>query len=285
VLFGGGSGVAYAQAEASGSGGSDASAAAPGAGSGARAAATPGGWQQLDSRALTLPAGRLAVDGSLLFFPVTTVDVGPPVSTSTDLGVGLQLSGTYGVSDKLQVGLDFSLDFAPSFQADTLTGRAAYLVLHKDKMDLAVAAALTVGLNSNNPVALELGGWFRYRVAPKMMIFTGQPTTMVAPAGLSLYQLSFGFNDNNPIEFNLPAGFGYQATPQIWLYGELVLFDVLSVGSSTSSDFIFADNLPITIGGFYTINDKMEAGLSFSDDLEHAGDIYDITLNFRYWVK
>jgi hypothetical protein len=287
-VIAGGSGVAYAQDASGSGGGSDASTAAPGAGSAApAAAATPGGWLQYDSRPLTLPAGKLAVDGIL---PILALDVG----TGTDTAVGLQVSGTYGINDKLQVGVDFGLELSPDFNASVLIGRAAYTVLHKDKMDLAVAAALSIGLDSDNVVSLELGGWFRYRVAPKMMIFTGQPTTMPIPSlgfgtgfllGPNPYQLSIGFNDGNPIDFNLPVGFGYQATPNIWLYGQLTIFDIISAGSTTVSDFIFSDFIPLTIGGFYTINDKMEAGLSFGDDLEHAGDLYAFTLNFRYWVK
>ncbi len=61
----------------------------------------------------------------------------------------------------------------------------------------------------------------------------------------------------------------------------------LSFSNVSQTDFIFADfQLPITIGGFYTIQHaKMEAGLSIGDDLEHAGDLYAFTFNFRYWVK
>ena len=283
----GSSGVAFAQADAGSGGGSDASAAAPGTGSATPAAATPGGWLQYDSRPLTLPAGKLAVDGIL---PI----LGFADGTGTDTGVALQLSGTYGINDKLQVGLDFALELSPDFNASVLNLRGAYALLHRDKFDLAVAAELSIGLDSDNPVALSLGGWFRYRVAQKMMIFTGEPTTMPIPSvgfgfgyylGPNPYQLSFGLNNDNPIDFNLPVGFGYQATPNIWVYGQLVIFDILSVNSNTSSAFIFSDFIPITIGGFYTINDKMEAGLSFGDDLEHAGDLYAFTLNFRYWVK
>jgi hypothetical protein len=282
-LVAGAGGMAFADGS-----GSDATApAAPDAGTPATVA--PGGWMQLDSRPLTIPTGKLAVDGLLPLFGIGD-------GNDTQFGAALQLSGTYGVNDKLEVGADFSLALSPDFQANTLSGRAAYLLLHQDKLDFAAAASLTVGLSDSNVFELDVGAWLRYRIAPKMMLFTGEPTTLPLPSlGLGViggyllgpipYQFGIGFNDGTPINFSLPVGFGYQATPNVWVYGQVVLLDVLSFGNTSYTDILFRDIIPITIGGYYTISDKMEAGLSLGDDLENAGDLYAFTFNFRYWVK
>ncbi len=174
-----------------------------------------------------MPKGRLAADAILPLFGTSDGSGG------SQLSAALQLSGTYGVIDKLQVGVDFSLALAPSFNAGELGLRGAYAVLHSDKMDFAAAAEFNFGLNDSNTVELDLGAWFRYRIAPKMMLFTGQPTTMPITSlgfggllgalgggtGPVAYQFAIGLNNGNPFDFALPVGFGYQVTPQIWAYG------------------------------------------------------------------
>src|SRR5579883_2173460 len=159
----GGAGTAYAQADSGG--GSDAgTATAPPGGpeAGSAAAAAPGGWLALDSRPMTVPKGKLAVDGLL---PLLGVSDG---SGGTQFGAALQVSGTYGVLDNLEVGADFSLDLAPSFDAGVLGVRGAYTIFHNDKMDFAAAGEFLFGLSGGNDVALDIGAWFRYRIAPKM---------------------------------------------------------------------------------------------------------------------
>jgi hypothetical protein len=251
----------------------------------------PGGWATIDSRPLTLPTGRLAIDGVFPFFNVSVFD---PVTMMTvnNFAIGAVIEGTYGINDKLEVGAGygFSLD---SFDATpVLDIRGAYAALHSDKFDLAVAADFSFDTHSSGAIVLGLGGWFRYRIIPKLSLFTGMPG-MIPQVGGGIgafffgpigYQLLIELNNKNPVDLAIPVGASYQITPQIYAYAQLVLMDLQLNGGNNA--FIFSDFIPITLGAYYSLdNPKLDIGLAFGDDFKNAGDFYAFTLSARYWVK
>nr|HEX4315069.1 hypothetical protein [Kofleriaceae bacterium] len=275
------------------SGGAPATPAAPAATTTA-APAAGGDWMQLDQRPLLIPTGKLAIDAIVPFFAVHTIEIDPTTgqeSDSTDLSIGASVAVNYGVNDKLEVGGGYAFNLKDFDATGTLYGHGAYLVSHTDKMDIGVAAALSFDLHSSGDVDLAAGAWIRYRLAPKLTLFTGQPAMIpdlpvggfggfIGPTG---YQFTANLNNGNAVELGIPVGVGYQATPNVWVYGQTLLANLVLNGGGDNA-FIFSDFIPITLGAWYSM-DKLDVGASFGDDLKNAGDFYAITLNARYWVK
>jgi len=258
--------------------------------------AAPTDWGQIDTRPLVLPTGKFEVHASLPIFATSFTDP-TTMMTSTQTSEALALGATYGIADKAQVGLEYAFPLNPN--GDPSNGfiglHGAYAAMHSDKMDLAVSGEFLIGLGGNNDLGLQLGGWLRYHVAPKISIFTGQPPVPFALAGLGVaylaaptaYQFAIGLNNNQATTLSLPVGVGFQATPQIWAFAETQIAEFyLSNGPANSSGFfIFSDFIPLGIGGWYSASDKMDLGVVFADDLKNAGDLYTITFAGRYYIK
>jgi hypothetical protein len=296
---------------AGGGGGGDATGA--GAGSGSAAAgvsATAGGavagWGQINDRPLVIPQGKLEVHGGV---PILSISVPNAMGGTTSSTLeALSVGGSFGVVDKVQVGLDYAFGLHPN--GDVTKGllgiHGAYAAMKNEKMELAVAANLAISLfgtnamgNSVTNLGLELGAWFRYKLAEKISIFTGQPALPFTLGGFSSflappigYQIGIGLNNSQATTLTLPVGVGFQATPQIYTFAELDLAEIYlangpkdAMGNSTTATLIFKDGTPLGLGAFFSANDQLDLGLTFADDLNHAGDFYVITLAGRYYIK
>ena len=288
-----GTGVAFADGD-----GSDASGGPPAApdanGGSAMAAPTPAAapanWMQMDSRPLTVPAGKLAIHIGVPFVNETTVDVTTGNSSST-LDIIGSVGVTYGVNDKLEVGANYTIPINPNGSVQgILTARAAYLAAHSEKLDFALAAALDVDTNTGNDTVVSVGAWVRYRAAPKLSIFTGQiPGTpeFLSPGalitGIGGNQFTAEVNNLNLVLLSIPVGAGYQVTPNVWAYAQTDLATFL-LNPNSSQAFIFSDFIPVQVGAYYSM-DKIDVGLAVADDLKDAGDTYFFILSGRYWIK
>ncbi len=248
-------------------------------------AAAGGDWAEINTRPLVLPTGKLDVHGNFSILSITVPD--GTGGTSTDTAEALAVGFTYGAMDKLEVGVDyFGIQLNPNASAQgDFDLRAAYSVMHTDKLDVAVNGGLNINLNggSQTDLALELGATARYHVTPKVSVFTGLPALPPISGLPGFYQMRIGLNNSGPITLDLPVGIGIQGTPQIYAY---LATDIASFGLSNADNaFIFADAIPIGLGAMYSANDKLDVGLQFSDDLKNAGDFYVISLVGRYYVK
>lgn len=236
-------------------------------------AADTGGWPlQIQDRPFTLNKGM--VDGHLslsIANIVTTVTTGtPPVTTTkSDTGVALGFGASYGVSDQVEVGADYAIQFAPDFAADQgpLVAHLAYRAAHDAKMDLAAYANFTFLNVGDGFYILGLGANFRYKVAPKIGIITPAP------------QLAIGLNSPQPIALALPVGVDLAAAPNI--YAALTTnIGTIAIKDAGDSAFIFDKVIPINLTAFYSMP-KIDIGVGISDDLKNAGDTYAITLIAR----
>jgi hypothetical protein len=256
----------------------------------------PGTWDsQLNNRPLVLDPGKLEVHGAIPVFTISVPEfnmAGMEVGTTTDAFEALGVGATYGIMPKLEGGIDYVIPLHPDGSASGALGlRVAYAAMHTDKMDLALSGSLDFDFRGDSEVALELGAWFRYRINPTISLFTGNPGLpyqlgfLGALGNISANQLVLGFNNSQPIALALPAGIGLQATPQIYVFGALNLADIYFSNGPKTADIIFADFIPIELGAFYSLNSTLDLGITFSDDLEHAGDLYAFTFGGRYFVK
>ena len=252
----------------------------------------------LNDRALVVGPGALEVHGGLRTGVLTLPGLMPGTSTSST-SEGLALGVAYGIAEKAEVGADYVLSLSPGSIKGPLTFHGAYLAYMHGKLDAAVAGALAVDFqDSTDPTTmmtttktsfgLELGGWVRYRATPKVSLFTGLPALPASTASLSKlsfalpplpYQLAIGLNGGGTIALDLPAGVGIQAAPAIYVFAMTDLAHVKI--SNTANAFLFADFIPLTLGGFYSMP-KLDLGATFADDLKQGFGYLSFELLARY---
>jgi hypothetical protein len=258
--------------------------------------APSGSWTtEINNRPLVLDQGKLEVHGDIPIFAYSVPELnmqGMVVGSTTDTAEGLGIGATYGVMPKLEAGIDYAIPLNPNGGiAGALGLRAAYAALHSDKMDLAISASLDFDFRSSTEAALELGAWFRYRINPTISLFTGNPglpyqlAFLGALGNISANQLVLGFNNGQAVALALPVGVGIQATHQIYAFAALNIADIYFANGPKTVDFLFADFIPLEIGAFYSLNSTLDLGITFSDDLEHAGDFFAFSLGARYFIK
>jgi len=248
----------------------------------------------LNDRPLTLPKGQIDVHGGLPLAVVTVPDIMMNKVSTTSFGFAF--GATYGFDDKTELGLDYAVSLSPGDIKGPLTLHGAYTLAKAAKYDFAVGGAFVVhpisaANTTTTYVALQLGAWFRYRATPKLSIFTGLPATphpdvSLARSGFAFppmpYQLALGFNSGGAIALNLPVGVGIQAAPKVYVFAATNIANIKI--ANTANAFLFKDFIPLTLGGFYSIN-KLDIGAEFSDDLKQAGDYLAFTIMARYFVQ
>lgn len=256
----------------------------------------------LNERPLTLPKARFEAHGGLPIAVLSLPDGMGGSSSSTS--EGFAFGASYGIDDKLEIGGDYAISLNPGSVKGPLALHGAYTVLHDAKLDLAVAGALVIEpidttdpvsmkTNTTTFVAIEAGAWLRYHITPALSAFTGLPALPNGNVGLTRlsfalppqpYQLTIGVNNDGAIAFDVAGGVAYQATPKIYAYGALTLAHIKI--ANTPNAFLFADFIPITIGGFYSL-DKLDVGALFGTDgnrVNGAG-LYEFEIAARYYVR
>jgi hypothetical protein len=260
----------------------------------------PGAWpMQISDRPLTLAKGKLGVHGGLRYSSLT---IRPPGGTPTTTNTtALALGATYGVGEKLEVGLDYALGVSPASAKGPFTLHGAYRAHVGEQLELAIASGVAVDFaqitnammqtETVSSYALVLGAWARYQVNKKASLFTGLPATPGVPVTLSKvafplpplpYHATIGLSKDSAIAVDVPFGAGYQIKPNIYAFGALNLAHIRV--RNTANAFLFKDIIPLTLGGFYT-RKTMDIGVQFSDDLRNGTDNLRLDLLLRYGIK
>jgi opacity protein-like surface antigen len=263
---------------------------------GATASAAIGlGGTPIISRSLTLPGGRVGIYGDLDFVrtskaSVTIVNGMPQTTTTSANALGIHLGGGYGINDQLTVGAEYAFSLADFELRGPLALYGSYGIYSKGKLTIGVTGALgfdftatttdpmTMMTSSTVNVALALGAAVRYAITPQIALYTGNP---IAP-GILGSQLELAFNNSAPITLNIPIGAAFQATPQLYAFAQTELVNIGLAHSGTT--FLFADFLPLEIGGFYTVNKNLDLGATFNfGDLEHGVNALNLDVAARYY--
>jgi len=214
--------------------------------------------QEITMRPLTTPASQITVAGDLGILMI------PDLDTALALSVG----GSYGVSEKLEVGAFYAFALKEFEAKGDLTVQAAFSLLEGN---LAVAPNLTTGydLFSEGIDPLGLGARVRFRVNDQLAINSPGSQLSIALDG-----------DPKPIALGLPVGVSYQVSPALYAFVNTSIGN-LSIADSTTT-FIFADNLPLAVGAFFSPSNTMDFGGQLSwFDLKEASDTIAITLSAR----
>jgi hypothetical protein len=220
---------------------------------------------------LALPTGMLAFTGGFIVDHYQQNAPPPLMGTVKYTAEALAIGAGYGITDQVSVGGVYALpinDNSGAFpNAGALDLWGAYSPLHNAKMTLAVGGDLELAFANNTNLIINLGATFRYNLTQKVALFTGTPF-MPSPVG---QQLSIGATNNLPITLTLPIGVQVQPIPALFLYADTDLAS-FQFSSPSGSNFIFADFIPIEVGGLYRVATGWDVGgkLSFAD-LENVG--------------
>lgn len=229
-------------------------------------------------RALVLRKDGFAVHADLLIAHTSTTIAETTVTGTSEL---MALGAGYGVTDQITAGALYTFTLNEFEIKGPLTVYAAYS-LH-DNGTLAVSASADIGVHFayDNALAINAGLAVRYKVAPTIAVYTGNPYTP-GPAG---QHLSISLEENGPKTFSIPIGVAVQATPELYAFLQTNLATILlsDPGPADRVSFI-GDSVPISLGAFYNLNKNIDAGGSFQSDLRGIGDHYVITLGARYFM-
>ncbi|MEZ4360962.1 MAG: hypothetical protein R3B48_12335 [Kofleriaceae bacterium] len=248
VLVAGGRGRALAQ-DAFGEDGGDAAGdpAAPAV----SAPEDAGKWsrwsQRFIDRPRTLPMGMIEAGG---YLDINRTVVATTTGTTSDTALGLSVGGGYGVSDRLEVRGSYGLTLA-DFEAKGPLALGAGFGFAEGTLAIAGSADFVYDLGVELG-EIGLGARVRYLLKPDLSLFTAR-------------QLAIGvIGDVKPATLRLPIGVGYQVNDRLYAFGETELA-VLNLKDSQSLA-LFADYVPITLGGVFALSSKLEVGgLLFTD--------------------
>jgi hypothetical protein len=235
-------------------------------------ASAPGGWpQEIIDRPLTLAKGLLRFDVNLPIAKVVTVSGTPPV-TSSSTGVLLGLGAGYGVSDKIELGATYAISLKEFEAKGPLEIFALYGIMNSEKMKAAPRAGFTYNL-AGETGQLNVGLAFQYNLNKQMAVYmpgTHLRAVFIAPevAGVAAPK---------PIDFSLPVGFAYQLNKNVYAFAQTSIATINISKSATA--FIFADAIPLTVGAYYSLSNKMEFGAQIA-----SGDVPSIGDNFAFAV-
>lgn len=251
------------------------------------APATGPGWSdQIIDNGLVLPASALGVYGDL---DVTRIQfTSPPIPPATmgiittDTALDVLAGVGYGVNDLATIGAQWQLPLdngeGAFGNAGVITGYGGYSLVRDDKLAVVAGGDLSVDFAGSATGFLHAGVSLRYKVAPKVVIYSGNP---LAPGPYG-QQLTIGFNNNAEIALDLPVGLGWQLHPKAFAWVQTAVAHIKL--ANTANEIIFADYIPLELGALYRAKQDLDVGgfLSFPD-LENAGSFFGFGVMLRYY--
>jgi hypothetical protein len=215
---------------------------------------------------------------------------------------GLHLGASYGITDALTAGVDYSFPLAGD-GTDNGKGRgplrafAMLLFGHTDRLTLAASTDLdadfcggyTMGGDCAATTTLHAGVGLKVKLAPVIAIFTGAPFGP-GPAG---QQLSARLDGPHTVDLDLPVGAALQCTPHLFAFAATNLAHVRLANAAPSEDTlspIFSDSthgglgIPLQLGGYVALTGSLHVGANLDiSDAVHTGDLYTILVGARFF--
>jgi hypothetical protein len=257
----------------------------PPAVTGAAATATAGWSDQIIDNGLVMPASDLGLYGDLEVHRTTYTQAPiPPANMGIivhNTAFNIVAGAGYGVTELITLGGQYTLPVADAdgafSNAGRLTGFGGYSISRDDKLALVAGADITVDFAGSATGILHAGVSLRYKVAPKVVVYTGNP---LAPGPYG-EQLVVGLNNSSPVAIDLPVGVGFQANPKLFAWAETQLAHIKI--ANTANQFFGADILPLQIGALFRAVKDVDVG-GFADiDFENISSFYAIGVMARYY--
>jgi hypothetical protein len=205
--------------------------------------------QEIINRPRTTPKGQITVGG----------DLGILLKPSP-LSLGLQVGGLYGVNEKLEVGASYGFALKDFEIKGDLGVTAAYGILNDGNLTVAADVGFGYDVNGSALAPLTVGAEVQFKINDKLAVFS--------PG----HQLGIGLEKPNAIALSLPVSVVYQASPKIFAHVDTNIGNISIKDSATA--FIFADNIPLAVGAFFSPSNTMDLGATLDlFDLKNAGDV------------
>jgi hypothetical protein len=276
-----------AGADANAGGATAGAGATVGATADAGAAVTAWSDQNIDNP-VTLPKGGLGVFGDFEIFKLNFPSLDPTMPNSSITTEFLALGAGFGVTDKITAGVTYAVDIHDDGGTFPSDGRwkgplglyGEFNIMNKDKLSVTAGADFQINLQDTDfGKAINAGLSVKYKVAPKVAVFTGNPLPL-GPAGQHLH---ISLDDMGPVDFRIPVGVALQPTPQIFAFADTELLNIGISNSDTNAIGSDAFGIPLQVGALFRAAKDLDLGLTFQDDLKNAGDTYLIGFNARFY--
>jgi len=245
------------------------------------------GWSDvIIDNGLVMPPSDLGLYGIMGVARTTTEE--PPVPPATmgikniDTAFDLTAGIGYGVNDQITVGGQYTFPVANGDGAfknvGSLVGYGGYAALRDAKMALVVGADIQLDVLAQTTGILHAGVSFKYRLAPKVIFYSGNP---LAPGPYG-QQLVIGLNNSSAVALDVPVGFGFQGNPKLFLWAQTALAHIKI--ANTANMFFAADYLPLQVGALYRAAKDVDVG-GFVDfpDLENISHFFAVGVTARYY--
>jgi hypothetical protein len=247
---------------------------------GAEAAPEEGAEAAPEEEAAPAAGGRWprAIIARPLTLPKSLIRLGADITPNKDFKIiGLGLTGGYGVSDDLEVNVNYALALKTFEAKGALTANVGYKVLRGaagGKLEVIARGTAGYSLLAKDPTPLVLGAQAQYNISDKLAVVS------------SGENLSIGLAGTKAITLGIPVGVGYQATPE--LYVELDT-KIASINISKSANaFIFSDTTPLILTAFYNAIPALDVSAGLSLDVTPpvggAGDTLAFLVGARYYM-
>lgn len=229
-------------------------------------------------RAIVLRKDAFAAHGDLLIAHTSVTIAGMTLSGTSE---ALALGAGYGVTDQITAGASYAFTLNEFEIKGPLTAYGVFGLTDNGTLAVSAGADLGVDLAANNALAIHAGLAVRYKVAPTVALYTGNPYAP-GPAG---QHLAISLEDGGAKTFSFPVGVAVQATPQLYAFAQTNLATIL-LSDPGAGDRVrsFDDSIPLTLGAFFNVNKNIDAGGSFQTDLHGIADFYVVTLGARYFM-
>ncbi|MDX2087092.1 MAG: hypothetical protein SFX73_04535 [Kofleriaceae bacterium] len=271
-----------------GGGGADGGGAASATPAAADVSATVSGTlgPSIIDRQLVLEKSMLAFQADAGF--ASTQDRVGNVTSDAETTIAMQVGAGYGVTDKITVGGTYAFQLSDFEIKGPLTVYGDYNITDNGKLSVAASADVAANFNgtdelgdSSVDLAIHAGIAVRYKIIPKLAVYTGNPYT----PGPSGQQLNIGITEGEDKTFEVPVGVAFQAMPALYTYfdANLATISLSDPGMDASRLVTVDDTVPFRIGGWFNVTKGLDAGAAFNSDFHRIGDDYGVTVGARYY--
>ena len=191
--------------------------------------------------------------------------------------VGTAIRGDYGLTNQLQLGLQYTFGVKEFEAKGDLALQGNYVYLETNTFYGMAVASTGYSFLGEALSPLELGSLFWYTIVPSKIAVYTIPTVSIALADQGVD----GGASIRPVFLSLPLSVAVQLIKNVYVE---VGTELASIKIADSDTIIFgADYVPLSLIGFFSLNNALDlaAGLSWGDLKADSGAI-DLTFLVRY---
>ncbi len=227
-------------------------------------------------QSLTLDPGQWAGRGSFGIAWTARSSLGTTVRSTDPIG---RLGAAFGVARWLTVGAEYAFVVDAPGTAGLLTVSGSSELYACGRLAIAVSLAASFDLDSTGDGDLAAGIAVRYRISPRLAVFTGAPW-VPGPFGR---QLAASFGPERSAALELPVGLEVQLAPRLLAYASTGITTIILTdpGRERRGSWVLR-RTPVSAGVWLSVDRRLSlAGTFATPDLQDR-DHVEIALSVRY---